>query len=249
MRASIVIKAKNEADKLTKLFNILRNQTEKDFEIIVVDNASSDETKNVCEKFNVIFLSIPRNAFSYPKAANLGAAQAIGKYIVFLSAHSFPPTKTWLADGLRHFSDKTIAGAYGPTFFYPDSPLVEKITWTPNWLRWKFRFFIKPKRITKAERMGILGMTNAIIRKDLWEEHHFNEKYEAGGEDGEWAQYFFSKGYEIIWDPKIAVRHAHYIHSWKKMKQQFEEWRKMGKPRLFGETNFEFRGDKEIFKK
>jgi len=249
MSASIVIKAKNEANKLSILLPILKNQTEKDFEIIVIDNESIDDTKKLCEQFDIQFTTISDKDFSYPKAANLGVSQAKGKFIVFLSAHSFPPTKTWLADGLKHFEDKSVAGVYGPTFFYKDSPFIEKIVWFKNWIQWKFHFFIKPKRITKRGSMGVLGMTNAIIRKDLWNQHHFNEAYGAGGEDGEWAQYFFNKGYEVVWDPKFAVRHAHYIRTWGSMKEQFTEWGKMGSPRPFQKTNLEFRGDKNAFKK
>lgn len=246
MNASIVIKAKNEADKLAKLFPILKNQTYKDFEIIVIDNESTDNTKEICEQFNAQFVTISKKDFSYPNAANLGSSIAKGKFIVFLSAHSFPPTKTWLSDGLKHFDDKSVAGVYGPTFFYKDSPFIEKCVWFKNWMQWKFRFFIKPKKIRKGG-MGVLGMTNAIIRKDLWNQHHFNEMYGAGGEDGEWAQHFFDKGYEVVWDPKFAVRHAHHIKTWKLMKKQFEEWGKMGSPRPFLNSNFEFRGDKEKF--
>ncbi len=246
MNASIVIRAKNEAKNLHTLFLILEKQKEKIFEIIVVDNESTDNTKKLCEQFSTQFITILNKDFSYPNAANLGASIAKGKFIVFLSAHSFPPTKKWLADGLKHFDDKSVAGVYGPTFFYKDSPIVEKITWLNGWIQWRLRFFIKSKKIRKGG-MGVLGLTNAIIRKDLWNVHHFNEAYGAGGEDGEWAQYFFDKGYEIVWDPKFAVRHAHYIKTWKLMKKQFEEWGKMGSPQPFKTTNFDFRGDKEKF--
>jgi len=246
MRASVVIRAKNEGKNLCTLFPILEKQTEKDFEIIVVDNESTDNTKKICKEHNARLISISNEEFSYPKAANLCVYNAKGEYIVFLSAHSFPPTKTWLADGLKHFNDKSVCGVHGPTFFYHNSPIVEKITWFNGWLQWKLRFFIKSKKIRKG-CMGILGMTNAIIRKDLWNQHNFNEAYGAGGEDGEWAQYFFEKGYEVVWDPKFAVRHAHYIKTKKAMQKQFEEWGKMKSPRQFQNTNFDFRGDKEKF--
>ncbi|MFA5870683.1 MAG: glycosyltransferase family 2 protein [Candidatus Paceibacterota bacterium] len=246
MNTSIVIRTKNEAKNLRILFSILKEQTEKDFEMIIVDNESTDNTKELCEQYNVKLITITNREFSYPKAANLGASIAKGEYITFLSAHSFPPTKTWLSDGLKHFSDKSVCGVYGPTFFYNDSPLLEKITWSNGWLRWKFRFFIGPRRVRKGG-VGVLGMTNAIIRKDLWNLRHFNEAYGAGGEDGEWAQYFFEKGYEVVWDPKFAVRHTHYIKTRKAMRKQFEEWEKMRSPLPFKKTDFDFRGDKEKF--
>lgn len=246
MRASFVIRAKNEADKLSILFPILKNQTEQDFEIIVVDNESRDTTRDVCAKHGVTIVPITNEEFSYPHALNKGISRTQGEYVVLLSAHAFPPTNTWLADGLAHFGDKKVCGVYGPVFFYPDSPFVEKLVWLKNWLMWKLRFILKPRVITKV-KMGVLGMTNAIIRKDLWNSYHLNEEYGMGGEDGEWAQHFFDKGYVVVKDPKFAVRHAHYIKTWKDMRKQFEEWRKMAKPLPFQKMSVDFRGDKEKF--
>ena len=61
------------------------------------------------------------------------------------------------------------------------------------------------------------------------------------------AYYFFDKGFEVVWDPKFAVRHTHYIKTRKAMRKQFEEWEKMRSPLPFKKTDFDFRGDKEKF--
>ena len=48
--------------------------------------------------------------FSYPKACNLGSEKSSGEYLVYISAHSFPISNTWLSDGLSNFTDEKIAG-------------------------------------------------------------------------------------------------------------------------------------------
>ncbi len=80
--------------------------------------------------------------------------------------------------------------------------------------------------------MGVLGFTNAIIKKNLWEKYHFNEAFEMGGEDNDWACHWASKGYKIIHDPKFKVFHSHNLGLIGLIKQ-FIGWIKMGKPRSF----------------
>jgi len=242
MLASIIIRNRDEADNLATLLPILKSQTVKDFEIVLVDNDSEDNSREVARRFGARIISISYQEFNYPKALNLGISEARGDFLIIISAHSFPLSHQWLSDGLRHFKNKKIAGVYGPTLPYKDSSLVEKIMKCDGIIAWYLRMFIKPK-IIKKSGMGVLGATNAIIRKDLWIEHHFNEHYEAGGEDGEWAGYFLDRGYDLIWDPCFAVHHAHRLKNKKEFQEQYKLWGKMGKPYKFNREDFLFRPD------
>jgi glycosyltransferase involved in cell wall biosynthesis len=49
---SVGIPTKNRADKLRKCLNALRNQTFKDFNVIVVDGSEGEETREVCFQFS-----------------------------------------------------------------------------------------------------------------------------------------------------------------------------------------------------
>src|SRR3989304_6270636 len=100
METSIIVRVKNERENLQKLFKILKNQTYQDFEIVIIENNSTDGSDKVVydifRKDRVQTVNIDN--FSYPKACNLGAEKAKGKYLVYLSAHSFPIASTWLED-------------------------------------------------------------------------------------------------------------------------------------------------------
>lgn len=241
-KVSFIIRTRNEAHNLRVLFPLLRAQTEQDFEIIVVDNESSDDTKTLAESFGARIVSVSYAAFSYPYASNRGCEAAEGEYLVFLSAHSFPLSRSWLAKGLRHFTDSSLCGAYGPTLAYRDSALVEKLFHIQNGIAWTFRAFLKPRRITHGG-MGVMGLTNAIIPKRLWDMHRFDEAWGAGGEDGAWAGYFFEKGYAAIWDPALSVRHAHRLTTRAGLKDQFLAWSRMTEPRPFSRKDLAFRPD------
>ncbi len=89
---TILAPGKNEGKHIYKLVRSLREQTYKNYEIIVVDDGSDDETPLICqdlEKAGYIDLFL-RNSVRGGKAsaANYGAHFARGKYIVHLDADS-----------------------------------------------------------------------------------------------------------------------------------------------------------------
>lgn len=210
METSIIIRVKNERNNLEKLFKILKSQTYQDFELIIVNDSSTDESERVVFDFfpkdRVRIVNIEK--FSYPKACNLGAEKAKGKYLVYLSAHSFPISNTWLADGLSNFENKNVAGVFAYPIPGKDSTLAEKISGFPN----------------KIKKGGHLGNTNSIIRKDLWEKHKFDEGLIIS-EDYEWSLYWEKKDFKIINDPKLRVYHSHHLGFLGIIKRQLK-WKK-----------------------
>ena len=205
MKASIVIRTKNEQKRIGEVLDKLVSQSEKDFEVIIVDSGSTDKTLEVVKSFNgKLNIKIDRiqpESFTYPYACNFGAKKASGDYLVYISGHSVPVNQNWLKSGLESFKDQKVAGVYGSVLPSADATVFEWFIYLPG--------FFTTKKVANLKKMGIMGSTNAIYRKDLWLEHHFDESYVEGGEDGEWAHYFINRGFNIIQDPKFAVYHSH----------------------------------------
>ncbi|KKP65564.1 MAG: Glycosyltransferase [Candidatus Roizmanbacteria bacterium GW2011_GWA2_35_19] len=86
---SIVIPTLNEEKFLPKLLKDLEKQKRSNFEIIVVDSMSEDDTRKVAEKFPSLplsFIENERKNVSYQR--NYGANKARGAYLIFLDADS-----------------------------------------------------------------------------------------------------------------------------------------------------------------
>lgn len=83
---SVVITTKNRKDLLLRAIDSVRNQTYKEIEIIVVDDASTDGTKEICENMDdLVYVYIPLNESKGGNyARNLGIKTANGEYIAFL---------------------------------------------------------------------------------------------------------------------------------------------------------------------
>lgn len=207
MLISIIIRTKNEEKYLGQVLESLKKQTFRDFEIIIVDNESTDRTLEIARNYGCKIITIEKGRFTYPYACNVGVRNSIGKYIVFMSGHSIPLNDEWLANGLRSFDDARVAGIYGTPFALPDANLLERTAYA----FWGRYFQGKRFVIDKMEQanMGVLGFTNAMIRRDLWERYNINEAFAGGGEDGDWAKHWVSEGFAVIHDPKFKVYHSH----------------------------------------
>lgn len=220
---STIIRTRNEEKYLGQVLEMIKRQTYQDFEIIIVDDHSSDRTLEIAKKHGCKIVTIPNGQFSHPRSCNIGAENASGKYLVYLNGHSIPTSTKFLEDGLKNFEDEKVAGIYSITLAHKHSTLADKmlyniVGYTLGMIKYRIKKFAP----------GLLGTTNAMIRKDLWEEYKFDENLNDGwgGEDSEWAWHFIKLGYIIIHDPKFKVRHSHHL-KFKDLFWQLNNWRKM----------------------
>ena len=95
---SIVISSWNSAQYLPRCLDSLSLQTFQDFEVIIVDNGSSDQgTDGLEQNFSRLDLRVERLSSNrgFAVANNIGARLARGKWLALLNADAFP-NPDWL---------------------------------------------------------------------------------------------------------------------------------------------------------
>jgi rhamnosyltransferase len=245
---SIVIRNRNEGRELRNLLSLLTQQEYPSdrVEIVVVDNESDDDSVQVAREFNARVINLPYEEFTFAHAANLGCQNATGELLVFFSSHSIPMSNKLLAHGVRHFVDPKVVGVFGPCVPYEDSLIYDWIIY------WQGYFWYRLRRLfgwrNEKSRMGLLGLTNAIVRRSVLVEEPYDESNKWGGEDSLWAQAQLAKGRVIRCDPWLSVRHTHRMRSLAQVRKQFEVWvlnRKFGPhhDQLDRQQKFGFRTD------
>jgi len=88
-RVSVVIPARNEAGNLPRLLTALKNQNVSPFEILVVDDASQDQTAEIARGFGAKVLTPPEKPEGWVGkcwACQFGAEHASGELLLFLDA-------------------------------------------------------------------------------------------------------------------------------------------------------------------
>lgn len=84
---SIIVPNYNKAEYIEECINSILNQTYKNYEIIMIDDGSTDNSVEVINKFNINLLKT--NRLQAGGARNLGLKQATGDYIIFLDSDDY----------------------------------------------------------------------------------------------------------------------------------------------------------------
>jgi len=80
---SVIITTKNEERNMRNILNSLKKQTYKDFEIIIVDNNSTDATKEISREYGCIVFNVGPERSAQ---RNFGVLKSKGKYALILDA-------------------------------------------------------------------------------------------------------------------------------------------------------------------
>lgn len=197
---SIIIRTKNEERWITACLMSVFGQSCKDFEVILVDNKSSDKTVEKALQFNIAKV-VTCEDYRPGRALNLGIRESRGEHIVCLSGHCIPVNNEWLANLLRNFEDSDVAGVYGRQ---------ESLAFTPDFDKRDLSIiFGLDRRVQRKD--SFFHNANSMLKRDLWEKIPFDETV-TNIEDRIWAEKMIQRGYKIIYEPEASVYHYHGIH-------------------------------------
>lgn len=197
---SIIIRARNEERWISHCLRAVSEQSYMDYEIILVDNRSSDDTVRQAQRFGVKLVTIDR--YLPGESMNTGVRASRGKYLVFLSAHCIPTGPGWLKALIAGFDeDDKIAGIYGRQQPMAFSSPQDKRDLTIS--------FGLDRRVQRKD--PFFHNANSAVRRDLWEKFPFDERV-TNIEDRLWAETVLAQGYTILYEPEASVYHHHGIH-------------------------------------
>lgn len=198
-RVSVIIRTKNEERWIRHCLKAVYGQTFRDFEVILVDNRSTDATRDRAAQFPVRLVDL--DVYRPGLALNRGIEASSGEIIVCLSGHCVPADDSWLEHLIAGLEDPAIAGVYG---------------------RQKPMSFTSPQ--DKRDLMITFGLdcrlqindsffhnANSAIRRTLWEQVAFDPEVH-NIEDRIWAAAMLEQGHQILYEPSAAVFHHHGIH-------------------------------------
>jgi len=206
---SVVVCTYNREDLLADCLKSLTTQTFNpvQYEVIVVDNNSSDNTRTIAEEFvkaNSNFRLISELEQGLSHARNKGLAEAQGEYVAFIDDDARAP-ENWLETAAK------IVAANSPDIFGgPATPIFG--CETPAWYRESYGI-----RGAMGEtgwlKEGFIVGTNIFFRKQLLDEYggfdpELGMKGDSVGYHEETAIVFraFDEGKKVYYSKELAVK-------------------------------------------
>lgn len=209
-QVSIVIPAYNHWDYTITCLKSISGNTEGDYEVIVVDDASTDETPQVLSRVKRLDIVTNRENMGFVESCNQGARAARGRYLLVLNNDTIV-TENWLAPLLAAAARDDV-GAVGPKLIYPDGTLQEAggIIWNDG-SGWNYGRGDDPGRpeYNYVREVDYCSGAALLVKRQAFDEvGGFDSGFKPGYyEDTDLCFSLRDRGYKVMYQPRSVVVH------------------------------------------
>lgn len=209
MYFSVVIPTYNRLDMLVRVLDALEQQIDApEFEVIVINDGSKDDTEQVVSRRKGITFRTQPNG-GPGRARNHGVTLARGKFVVFIGDDTVPEPR-FLAEHARVHraaGDDPMVACLG----YTGWPRGERVTAFMDYINdYGLQFGYKLIEHGAIVSFNFFYTSNISIDRELLAAHPFDTSFpSAAWEDIELAYRLDAKGLKIHYNAKAVTRHYH----------------------------------------
>ncbi|MEI6863640.1 MAG: glycosyltransferase family 2 protein, partial [Candidatus Omnitrophota bacterium] len=198
MKISIIIPVYNSEDTLDLCLEAVFKSDIKDYEVVVIDDASHDSSVKISQKYPCRLIALKENRGA-ASARNIGAKSAGGSILVFIDSDIvvYPSA---IGELVRHLDEAGIAGAVG---------MYSAKNRFGNFLsQYKHMVVCFRDLMTEDVNKDSFKAAFLALKKEVFSCLSFDENIKrASIEDIEFGRELISKGFRFVLDKDIRVEH------------------------------------------
>jgi GT2 family glycosyltransferase len=216
---SIVIPNKDHVDDLKKLIQSIKKSTYGNYEIVIVENNSSDQRvfeyyNDISRESNVEIVNYGKGKFNYSSLVNLGVENSKGEYIVLINNDIEIITSSWIEE-LLGYAQRDDVGICGMKLIFPDRSIQHAgVTIGIRGLAGhRFRETTE-KDSSENDDINIVQNLSAVtaacfmVRKNLYDELlGFDERLAVAFNDVDFCLKVRARGLLVIYNPFAEAYH------------------------------------------
>ena len=217
---SIIIPNKDHINDLDKcLSSVYEKSTYKNFEIIIVENNSTEDKtfeyyKSIQNKYENLKVITWDKGFNYSAINNFAVKQAKGEYVLLLNNDIEVITHDWLEQMLM-FAQRKDVGAVGAKLYYPDDTIQHAgvIVGLGGVAGHSHKYFDRTDpgymaRASIAQNLSACTAACLLVRKDVYNEvGGLDEGYAVAFNDIDFCMSIRKAGYLIVFTPFAEFYH------------------------------------------
>jgi N-acetylglucosaminyl-diphospho-decaprenol L-rhamnosyltransferase len=188
--------------------------------IVVVDNASTDDTAMIADHAGLEVIRLPRNV-GFGAAANVGIAETTGDIVTLLNPDIEICDGTAISSLYRHFSDPQVA-VVAPALVLPHGEVQDsaRVVPTPANLM-RRRLAHRRAGVVQSDRIidvaWVVGAVMLLRRTAFERVNGFDARYHVYFEDVDLCVRLRREGWVVRLDPTVQLKHQHAAASRKSL--------------------------------
>jgi len=197
-KVSVIICAYNAERTMDRCLASVETLNYPNYEVIVVNDGSTDATREICERYDRVRL-INQDNKGLSAARNVGLSAATGDIIAYTDSDCMADPD-WLTYLVARFQSSTFGAVGGPNLSPPDDSLVPScVAVSPG----------APTHVLLDDEVAehIPGCNMAFRREALEATAGFDPVFRAAGDDVDLCWRLQNKGYQIGFSPAAVVWH------------------------------------------
>lgn len=226
-RVSVVVCVYNGEETLEDCLQGLTALGYPDYEVIVVDDGSTDDSARIAERFPCRLIRTPNAGLS--TARNTGLAAASGEIVAYIDADARPDPHWlhYLCETLRDSDEGNVVGVGGPNLPYRADPgLAECVANAPG----------GPIHVLLSDREAehIPGCNMAFRKQALEAIGGFDSRFRVAGDDVDVCWRVQERGWKLAFSPSAVVWH----HQRNSLRAYWRQQRGYGRAEALLETKW-----------
>lgn len=212
VQATVVMRARNDMPVIRRTLDGLGAQRGLAWDLIALDNASTDGTRELLEGRGARVLDVPEGGYNPGRVLNWGVREARADVVVMLNSDTVPLGQRWLVDLTEPVRRGEADAVYGRQVPRPDATTLVRVDYAQA-------FGAEP-----PPWRPFFSMAASAFRRSVLLERPFSEAVQYS-EDLEWARDAEQRGLRIRYVPGAAAEHSHNYTLRETWKRFFEEGR------------------------
>jgi glycosyltransferase involved in cell wall biosynthesis len=210
-KVSVILAVKNEERTIGHAIESVLKIDYPNYEVIVVDGGSEDQTVTVMKNHNVKVIQVKDSTPG--QGRNVGVVNSSSSVVAFIDGDCYVKSKDWLRNSVDLLRQRNIGGVGGPVIPFSEASYMSKALMDVLSTLLANAGSAQFARYGKLREVKSISSCNAVYRREVIERTGLFAEDLRFCEDADLNYRIRESGYRLVYSPEVVVEHDWKVHS------------------------------------